>query len=140
MTCYFFPPLIYTRVNIDQGMFIWQCMRHICIEYMFSQTLYRDQVLKNKALRAYHLCTSFSIYHDSQRHTVCPGSSDPFDIVSYNIKWVTTSWTYSNTLKGFMKIHHATYLTPSCIIFHNIKVPMHNLKNAPMVTLKKFKM
>ena len=27
--------------------------------------------------------------------TVCPRSSDPFYIVSYYIKWVTTSWTYS---------------------------------------------
>ena len=27
-------------------------------------------------------------------HTVCPGSSGPFYIVTYNIKWVTTSWTY----------------------------------------------
>ena len=26
--------------------------------------------------------------------TVCPGSSDPFYIVSYYIKWDTTSWTY----------------------------------------------
>ena len=26
--------------------------------------------------------------------TVFPGSSDPFHIVSYYIKWVTTSWTY----------------------------------------------
>ena len=25
--------------------------------------------------------------------TVCPGSSDPFYIVSYYIKWVITSWT-----------------------------------------------
>ena len=28
-------------------------------------------------------------------NTVCPGSSDPFYIVSYYIKWVTTSWTHS---------------------------------------------
>ena len=28
-------------------------------------------------------------------YTVFPGSSDPFYIVSYYIKWVTTSWTYS---------------------------------------------
>ena len=28
-------------------------------------------------------------------NTVCPRSSDPFHIVSYIIKWVTTSWTYS---------------------------------------------
>ena len=27
--------------------------------------------------------------------TVCPGRSDPFYIVSYSIKWVTSSWTHS---------------------------------------------
>ena len=27
--------------------------------------------------------------------TVCPGSSDPFYIVTYCIIWVTTPWTYS---------------------------------------------
>ena len=32
--------------------------------------------------------------------TVCPGSSDPNYIVSYYIKWVTTSWTYG-TLRKF---------------------------------------
>ena len=26
---------------------------------------------------------------------VCSGSSDPFYIVSYTIKWVTTVWTYT---------------------------------------------
>ena len=31
-------------------------------------------------------------------NTVCPGSSDPFYMVSYYIKLVTTSWTYSNDL------------------------------------------
>ena len=29
--------------------------------------------------------------------TVRPGSSDPFYIVSYYLKWVTTSWTHSMT-------------------------------------------
>ena len=28
--------------------------------------------------------------------TVCPRSSDPFYIVSYYKKWVTTSWTHSS--------------------------------------------
>ena len=28
-------------------------------------------------------------------YTICPASSDPFYIVSYYIKWVTTSWTHS---------------------------------------------
>ena len=27
-------------------------------------------------------------------YTICPGSSDQFYIVSYCIKWVTTSWTH----------------------------------------------
>ena len=30
--------------------------------------------------------------------TVCPRSSDPFNIVTYYIKWVTTSWTYSTLI------------------------------------------
>ena len=30
--------------------------------------------------------------------TVCPGKWDPFYVVTYYIKWVITSWTYSNTL------------------------------------------
>ena len=36
--------------------------------------------------------------------TVCPRSSDPSYIVSYYIKWVTTSWTYSIILTFFMII------------------------------------
>ena len=32
-----------------------------------------------------------------QGYTVCPRSSDPFYIISYYIKWVTTSWTNSKT-------------------------------------------
>ena len=32
--------------------------------------------------------------------TVCPRSSDPFYRVPYNIKWVTTSWTYSKNTYG----------------------------------------
>ena len=39
-----------------------------------------------------HLTLSSSV---SLLHTVCPGSSDPFYIVTYYIKWVTTSWTDS---------------------------------------------
>ena len=31
-------------------------------------------------------------------YTVCPRSSDPFYFVTYYIKWVITSWTYSITL------------------------------------------
>ena len=31
----------------------------------------------------------------STQNTVCSVSSDPFYIVTYYIRWVTTSWTYS---------------------------------------------
>ena len=31
--------------------------------------------------------------------TVCPRSSDPFYIETYYINWVTTSWTYSKSVK-----------------------------------------
>ena len=30
-----------------------------------------------------------------QNSTVCPVNSDPFYVVTYYIKWVTASWTYS---------------------------------------------
>ena len=36
--------------------------------------------------------------------TVCPGSSDTFYVVTYYIKWVTTSWTYSMCTIQIMKI------------------------------------
>ena len=35
-----------------------------------------------------------AIFREERNRSVCPGSSDPFYIVSYYIKWVTTSWTY----------------------------------------------
>ena len=42
--------------------------------------------------------------------TVCPGRSDPFYIVTYYIKWVTTSWTYSITCITAM----GTLVAPIC--------------------------
>ena len=35
----------------------------------------------------------------SQHCTICPRSSDPFYIVIYYIKWVTSSWTNSTLIK-----------------------------------------
>ena len=37
-------------------------------------------------------------YKWSMISTVCPRSSDPIYVVTYYIKWVTTSWTYSMKL------------------------------------------
>ena len=36
--------------------------------------------------------------------TICPGSSDPFFIVSYYTKWVTTSWTHSNIVQNVPQV------------------------------------
>ena len=43
-----------------------------------------------------------------QHGTACPRSSDPFYKVSYCMKWVTTSWTYS-TLKIEMIINNELF-------------------------------
>ena len=38
--------------------------------------------------------------------TVCPRSSGPFYIVSYYMKWVTTSWTYRTVGVFFFVVFH----------------------------------
>ena len=46
--------------------------------------------------------------------TVCPGSSGPFYLVSYYIKWVTTSWTYCSYLFNWSRLIEqtvASYMT-----------------------------
>ena len=45
--------------------------------------------------------------------TECPGSSDPFYILTYYIKWVTTSWTHSilyDSIKFALKIRYEIFL------------------------------
>ena len=39
-------------------------------------------------------------------YTVCPKSSDPSYVVSYYINGVTTSWTFSNMVQGFLDEQH----------------------------------
>ena len=53
--------------------------------------------LKEMDLHFYGSGSSFTNWHNVEYDylTVCPRSSDPFYIVSYYIKWVTTSWTHS---------------------------------------------
>ena len=55
---------------------------------------------KNKSKKS-HDPEPFLLYRGNtakkieEQGTICQGSSDPFYIVSYYIKWVTTSWTHS---------------------------------------------
>ena len=51
-------------------------------------------------LRPDLLCSALrKVLHD----TMCPRSSAQFQKVSYYIKWVTTSWTYSMTCRSIAK-------------------------------------
>ena len=80
---------------------------------------------KNESVRKLHVCylcatvckatVVVNVYASSTEQlgitlyykafTVCPGSSDQIYIVTYYIKWVTTSWTYCN--REFHKIPYA---------------------------------
>ena len=39
-----------------------------------------------------------------ENHTGCPGSSDPFYVVTWYIKWNTTSWTHINRKTLFLNL------------------------------------
>ena len=52
-------------------------------------------------------------------HTLCPRSSDPFYIVTYHIKWVTTSWTHStNNIWLLCFLLHASKVEMGKFFFH----------------------
>ena len=44
----------------------------------------------------------FTYFTLRSKTIVCPGSSDPSYVVSYYIKWVTTSWTYGTNVKEML--------------------------------------
>ena len=57
-------------------------------------------------------------------HTVCPRSSYPFYIVTYCLKWITTSWTYSTCTqiddKPYNKISSFSLFTINVIYYLTI--------------------
>ena len=56
------------------------------------------QGVQNEVNLKLRTCTSLREYK-AKIYTVCSKSLDPFYIVTYYIKWVKTSWTYSMTKK-----------------------------------------
>ena len=56
-------------------------------------------LLRLRMLKLDAMSAIFSQYGEAKHTTVCPRSSDPFHIVSYYIKCLTTSWTYSSYCK-----------------------------------------
>ena len=39
-------------------------------------------------------------------YTVCPRSSGPFIVVTFYIKWVTTSWTYIKRINNIKRTYN----------------------------------
>ena len=67
--------------------------------------VYRTQVLSVCPYLLFkfslHIHITFQVFKFKKKRylvtdTICPRSSDPFHIVTYYMKWVTTSSTYSN--------------------------------------------
>ena len=53
----------------------------------------------------YHIDWARERYTDFENYTnttVCPRSSDPFYVVNYYIKWVTTIWTDGTVAEGWL--------------------------------------
>ena len=55
------------------------------------------------------------------KDTMCPRRSDPFYIVSYYIKWVTTSWTHSNLVDVRIQIEKNIFV----FSFNRLGQPLH---------------
>ena len=36
------------------------------------------------------------LYQMVLQYSICPGSSDPIYVITYYVKWVTSSWTHSS--------------------------------------------
>ena len=90
-TCYFFIILYLQFISKMLKIKILSCIR------IFSDNLQEWRNVRSlswpgQVLRPV-LCLPYGCVF--VRDTVCPRSSDRFCIVTYYIKWVTTSWTYS---------------------------------------------
>ena len=72
----------------------------------------KKQSLFNKLLRHFipSRAVAYRISFPQKRPTICPGRSDQFNIVSYYIKLVTTSWTHSILLHTCTICYHRTYV------------------------------
>ena len=65
--------------------------------------IYKETFFGNYYNKLMHFHISFFKY------AVCPRSSDPYYIVIYNIKWVTTFWTYSISLSPVRGVQTEVY-------------------------------
>ena len=85
-----------------------------------------------------HIKSLFSEYI-----TMCPWSSDPFCIVSYYIKWVTSPWTYFSSQNIFFSNFDFVSLRPKVILRCDLKYRkyiyyVYILYNVVMIIWNKF--
>ena len=58
-------------------------------------------------------------------YTICPRSNYPFYIVTYYIKWITTYWTHSNSIKKVWHYEHwftKNFLAGSTSYFYKLSI------------------
>ena len=71
---------------------------YTCCAQIGRRYLYQKQIMKPPPFSFETVIFSpqeIKNFFPYKRDTLCPRSSDPFYIVSYCIKWVTTSWKHS---------------------------------------------
>ena len=62
---------------------------------MYEKIIPRSYLNQSKRITLLYLPQLVKLTYIYILYTICPRGSDPFYIVSYNIKWVNTSWTCS---------------------------------------------
>ena len=66
----------------------------LSLALLLSQALFIDSFFQQSIYKLiFYYEPKFFSFLISSDLTVCPWSSDPFSIVTYYIRWVTTSWT-----------------------------------------------
>ena len=56
--------------------------------------------IKQYRQKCKNLIDYFYAFHFARKFTIFPRSLEPFYLVSYYIKWLATSWTYSRRING----------------------------------------
>ena len=82
------PLLFFPCQSLSRILFLW---------LSFSILLFFSFFLFLSLIYLYHSCSPYSWYYFVKcvMHTISPRSIYPSYIVTYYIKWVTTSWTYN---------------------------------------------
>ena len=83
--------MVFQRDNISNSSFHFNYLLE-CIHFSFKNYPFLNVLFIQRIYGYYFFFVAF-VFHIF--FTVCLGSSDPFYVVSYYVKWVTTSWTHS---------------------------------------------